>query len=210
MSVKDFHRECRAKWINAITLVSGPTPPTTSVWHDTDAIVSAIRPFADAVNHLHFLSGGLDIARVTLGQEPGTIEFIIEDKVAYLAKPRSMTLEYIPAAPAESFVILDLASLEPSGVYPLGGSDHWHEELVELSPGNYAERDVWDTGHTGYDEAGNEIPLPAGARLLLRIFHGRLMLVTKGSLWNSIPKTYDGRHDRMTNQQIRDLIERSI
>lgn len=209
MSMTDFRQKCRDKWTNAISFVVGSTPLATSVWHDPYAIVRAIAPFADAENHLHFLSGGHDISRVTLGHEPGTIEFIISDKVAYLAKPRAMTLEYIAAAPAESFVIFDLAPLEPSGVYPPESRD-WREELVELSPRDYVERGVWDRCYIGHDAVGNEIPLPTGARLLLRVFGGRLMLVSKGSLWNSTPETYDGRHDRMTNQQIRDLIERSI
>jgi serine/threonine-protein kinase len=212
MLLSNFHLKCRAQWVDGISAVSSHTPATTSAWRDTHAIVSAVAPFISAGNHLHFpgSGGGHDVERVTLGHEPGTIEFVISDKIVYLAKPRKMTLEYVVAAPAESFVIFDLAPLEPSGVYPPESINRWHEELVELSPGNYVERAVWDMGHNGHDAAGNEVPLPPAARLLLRIFGGRLMLVSKGSVWNSTPRTYDGRHDRMTNEQIRNMIEQSI
>jgi hypothetical protein len=52
--------------------------------------------------------------------------------------------------------------------------------------------------------------VPKDRKLVIRIFRGRLMLVTKGSMWNSMPATYQGPHDRMTNQEIRDVIERWI
>ena len=213
MSVKDFHRECRAKWVSAIESAVGPTPPRTAVWQGAHEIVTAIAPFTSAVNHMLLpgTGGGLDVAQVTLGHEPGTIEFVIRKTKAYLAEPRSMTLEYIAADPGESFVIVDVASLSPSGIYDdEPDRDQWREDLVELSPGNYVECGVWDRGYFGHDASGNEIPLPENARQLLRIFRGRLILVAKGSRWNSIPETYQGSHDRMTNEEIRGIIERWI
>ena len=206
--------EFRTKWVDAIHSAAGASPGPTPVWHGPDEIVAALTPFLGTVNHLHFPDGGgHDLKDVALGSEPGTLEFIITDRSAYLGKPSTMTLEYIAAVPAESFLIIEFESLDPSGVYEASQDEQRPrrgEELVELSLGDYVGRGVWDAGHLGYDDDGREVPLPEGARLLHRMFGGRLMLVTKGSLWNGAPQTYDGRHDRMSNQEIRQLIERSI
>jgi serine/threonine-protein kinase len=213
MSLKDFHNTCRIAWVKAISSAVGPTPPATTTWRGRREIVGAMTPFVEAMNHLLLpgTGGGNDVAQVTLGREPGTIEFVVRDDKTYIVKPKSMTLEYVAAAPAESFVTVDLATLLPTGVDPRPSSDdQWNEELAELSARNYVERNVWDQRYIGHDAAGDEISLPKKARLVMRIFGGRLMLVSKGSLWNSVPATYDGLHDRMTNREIRDLIERSI
>lgn len=210
MSRQDYLDECRAKWVAAIHEAVGATPPSTSVWRGPSAIVAALQPFARAVNHMHFpTGGGHDLAEARVGGEPGTIELRISDRMAYLAKPRALTLEYIAADPGESFITLDLDDLAASGVYEPSDGDR-DEELVELSPGHYVERGVWDAGYTDHDERGYEIPLPKDARLLHRLFNGRLLFVTKGSIWNGSARTYDGRHDRLTNDQIRGMLEQAI
>jgi hypothetical protein len=44
----------------------------------------------------------------------------------------------------------------------------------------------------------------------VRWLQGKVLLVAKGSLWNSVPATYDGRHNGMTAAEIRRTIERSL
>jgi hypothetical protein len=212
MGIKEFQNECRGKWVEAIAAAVGPVPPTTSVWHGPQEIVSALAPFANAMNHmlLPAKGGGTDIHRVALGVEPGTIELLVGDGLVYVAKAAAMTLEYLSAGPAQSFIIIDLATLAPSGTYPLDGNrdrDSWYEEVVRLPSGDYVERGVLDAGYIGHDRSGREIPVPNNRKLVIRIFRGRLMLVTKGSMWNRTPAAYNGPHDRMTNQEIRDVIE---
>ena len=82
--------------------------------------------------------------------------------------------------------------------------------MLELAPSEYVERYVWDQGHLGYDESSREIPLPDDARLMTRWFDGKILFVTKGSMWNGTPATYDGRHDTMSAEQIRAMIERAL
>lgn len=72
------------------------------------------------------------------------------------------------------------------------------------------ERYVWDAGHFGYDEDEGEIPLPDEARLVVRWFNGKVLFVSKGSMWNGTPATYDGRHDSMSAAEIRAIIETSL
>ncbi len=214
MPHRDFHEESRTRWVNAISLATGAIPPTTSTWHGVDEIVDVLRPFISKASYLLFPeSGGMDIGSIALGREPDTIELTVDEGRAYIAKPTSLTLEYIPAAPAQSFLIIDIAPLPPSGVYPLEQTramNRWNEHVVRLPSGQYVDRDVLESGILGHNESGREIPLPLDITLLTRIFRGRLMLVTKGSMWNSESSTSLGTHDRMTNAEIRQSIERGL
>jgi serine/threonine-protein kinase len=78
-----------------------------------------------------------------------------------------------------------------------------------VAPADYVSREIWDRGFL-HDENGDEIPIPDNARLVMRLLQGKVLLVAKGSLWNSDPATYDGRHNTMTAAQIRRIIERSL
>jgi hypothetical protein len=219
--LEKFHVERRAAWIAAINSVN-PGHASTVKWESLQSIQNALEPFmGHASNHGHFpTGGGLDFLSVASSNERGCLEFSVGESVAYVAKPKRLVLERIGQAPAESFLILDLAQLAPSGVYQTSEEEsvsertslrrQSQEELVELSPGKYLDRGVWDEGNLGYDESGHEIPLPESARLIVRWLRGRILFVCKGSMWNGDPSTYDGRHDRMTDREIRQLIERSI
>jgi hypothetical protein len=84
------------------------------------------------------------------------------------------------------------------------------EELVEVAPAEYVRRDALELGFLGHDENGDEIPIPDGARPIVRWLRGKVLLVAKGSLWNGDPANYNGRHNGMTAAQIRTTIERSL
>lgn len=212
MSVNEYHEKCRTRWVDAIEKVVGSSPEPTTCWTGVSEIVEALTPFIGTDSHLHFpTGGGHDIQSVSEGRDDGTIELHVSDGYAYLVRPDQMKLEYVEADPAQSFIAIDLKSLEPSGVY----DDEYYEglrdeEYVELSDGQLKERAVLDRGYIGHDVDGNEIPLPDSARLLHRLFSGRLLLVAKGTIWNGSPRTYTGIHDRLTNQEIREGIERVV
>lgn len=78
------------------------------------------------------------------------------------------------------------------------------EEVVDLGSGRMYPRTVWDR-----DELPNGEALPDDTRLAVRVFRGKIMLMTKGSIWNGSRVTYDGRHARMEASDIRSVIERS-
>jgi hypothetical protein len=96
-------------------------------------------------NHAHLpTGGGLDFLSVGPSAEPGCLEFMVGDRVVQIMKPRSLTLERIDSA-GNSFLLLELDNLDPSGVYgtdenePGGDSDaeraeQSSEELVEVAP----------------------------------------------------------------------------
>lgn len=210
-----FRERSLADWAEAVDFVALGNR-TSATWTDRRAIAYALEPFMGRnANHtLLPTGGGNDFGSVGLSREPGCLEFSLGVELVYLVKPQKLTLERIPEAPGESFLLLELAELRPSGVYELNELTHptlrRREELLEVEPGAYVERSVWDQGNLGFDHDGSEIPLPDSARLVVRWFNGQMLFVAKGSMWNSDNATYDGRHDRMTPADIRGIIVRSL
>jgi hypothetical protein len=214
-SRSDFHQKTRATWVTAINEVGGPASPSSMTWRGLDAIMAALTPFVGpAYSHAHLpTGGGMDFLTVAPSHERGCLEFEVSERMVYLMKPRALTLERIDLAPAESFLILELDELRPSGVYERrddGRYERSSEELVEIEAGEYLDREIWDRGFLDIDEDGREVPIPRSARLMVRWFRGKVLIVVKGSLWNGTAATYDGRHNKMSAAQIREVIERSI
>jgi hypothetical protein len=220
MPIDEFHESSRADWDAAVAGISSTGAPASIVWSRSQEIIQALAPFmGENCNHAHLpTGGGLDFLSVGHSAEPGCLEFMVSDRVVQIMKPRSLTLERIDSA-GNSFLLLELDDLNSSGVYETdeketgGDNDAARadcEELLELAPADYVSRDVWDRGFLDHDENGDEIAIPDDARLAVRWLKGKVLLVAKGSLWNSDPATYDGRHNRMTAAQIRRIIERSL
>ena len=146
----------------------------------------------------------MDVSDVRNSRERGCLDFIVSEQSFYVGHPSRLFFEHISSAPINSFFLLELGTLEPSGVYD--ETERGSEELIDVNE-EYLEREVWDRGYLGHDENGDEIPLPEHSMLVVRFFRGKMLIVSKGSIWNGIPATYDGRHDNMTPRQIREFIE---
>lgn len=201
-------------WTTAIANVAGNNPPVSETWRGIDSIRTVLRPFmAKNRNHAHLpTGGGMDMLSVDDSVEPGCLEFGIGERTAWVMKPESLTLEFIPESPIDSFLLLELATLRPSGNYEQRETkrEEFVEELVELVRGDYVERGVWDNGFVGHDEEGREISLPDESRLVDRWFKGKILIVAKGSVWNGTPATYDGRHNEMEAIDIRSFITEGL
>lgn len=207
MSLEDFHNQSRAAWIAAIEHAAGMNPAPTTVWLGADAIRHAIAPFLGInANHAHLpTGGGRDFHEVERAKEAGCLDFQVDARSMYRLKADQLTLEYIPEAPAESFLFLEAGPLRS-----VTGRSSNQEETLELASGELLDRDVWDRGFLGYDDDGREIPIPDDANLVVRWLGGKFLLVTKGSMWNGDASTYDGRHNKMSAADIRAMILRSL
>ena len=210
MPRSDFHVRSRADWVRSISSAPGAKASSTTVWHGRSEIAAALTPIMGINrNHAHLPDGGgQDFEAVELSPERGCLDFRIGRRVVYRMKPGHVTLDFILRGPAESFFLLELDQLEPSGVYPDREPRHDRfdgEEVVELSRGEYLPRSVWISGET---DDGEE--LPDDARLVVRFFAGSVMFVTKGSIWNGSSATYDGIHAKMNRKDIRKVIEAII
>lgn len=206
----DFFADGRARWLAAIQQAFGSAPTSREVTGSRETVLGTLQPFiGHGITHAFFSSGGgQDMTAANIGPEPGTIDLMPGDKVAYRVKPARLAFHYIDAAPEESFLFLDLAGLAPSGVY--AGSHSEMEEVVDLGGGNYINRSVWDRGFLRYDGDENEVPFPDAAHIAIRVLNGSVLFVQHGSIWNQNSGTYDGRLQSMGEGAILDAIKGAI
>lgn len=210
----DFHARSLRLWISAVRKVNPAGVPSLG-WSEPAAIIRTLRPFlGQNCNHAHLPSGGgHDILEVKPSVERGCLEFKITEGLAYVVRPIRLTLEVIESEPGESFLLLELGALPRMTNYePSEGLDAdirerllGSEELLELTPGEYFDRSLWDE-----NEGPDGEPLPDSARLVVRWMRGKILFVAKGSRWNGSSRTYRGIHNGMSATDIRSLIERSI
>lgn len=217
-SLEQFHRRSLAKWTAAIDAVN-PSKASSATWTGLADIAGAIEHFiGPAANHAHLPSGGgLDYESMKPSRERGCLEFGVGYGGAHILKPARLTLERIQEAPGESFLLLELGELPTTGPINRDTDEsdsisrrlRLCEDLVEAN-GEYFDRTAWEQGYLGHDEYGREIPLPDNTRTVSRWLGGKVLFVAKGSMWNGTPRTYDGRHNTMTANDIRRTIERSL
>lgn len=206
----DFETRNKADWAEAINKVFGDSPPQSAKWTDPLAMIRVLTPFmGDNRNHTMLPGGGgMDMESVAQSPESGCLEFCPGNCLADTFRPAVLYFEHFPESAWNSFFLLETQTLEPCGVYE--ESDGAYEEVTEVSPGEYIDRHHSDTGILGYDENGKELPLPPTARIISRRLQGKFLIVAKESIWNLVSATYDGRHNHMSAQQIRDQIQRAI
>lgn len=210
---EDFHTRARADWVRSISTVIGSPPASSTTWQRRGDIVNALSPIM-GINRNHALlpgGGGMDIDGIAVSHEAGCLDLQRGRRTVYRVKPRNLVLEWIDSDPAESFYLLELDELGLSGAYPEEEGDEGrarrrsNEEYVETPDGELYGRSAWDDGATPDGE-----PLPDGSKLVVRFLRGKIMFLSKGSIWNGVPATYDGRHSNMTAAQIRNIIETVI
>ena len=74
------------------------------------------------------------------------------------------------------------------------------ELLAEINPGIYTDYECLE-----YDDFNGE-SLTSSARGITRVIQGDFVIFQKTSLYNKNPRTYDGRHNKLTADQFRDHI----
>jgi hypothetical protein len=214
MSNTEMQAGFNKKWDKAIQDVRPHTEETLE-WHSAHEIQTVLAGFmGENSNHAHLPdSGGMDFLSVSGSHVEGFLEFGFGERKFYWLKPLKLTLERLNSN-GNSFLLLELSKIgkiaEDGLISIIETSDQscGSQALLELSPGEYVDWDCWNQGFLGHDEYGNEIPIPDSARLITRAFSGKILFVSKGSFWNIIPATYDGRHSKMTSLQIRETIEK--
>lgn len=122
------------------------------------------------------------------------------------ALPRALRFEYIEDAPLESFLLLELREMQPSGLYE---NVSITEQVARIHGEGY-DYGIMEQGVWHYDEDGTEVPVPEDSKVVLRLLSGKLLIVSQGSMWNRTNETWDGRHNAMTSDDIRAMIERSL
>lgn len=200
-------RANRDAWAAAQTELPDNLPAST-VWERADDALRVLAPLVSSGVSRVLLPGmgvifPCDLRR---SREPGCLELVPEGRVAYVLKPARVALELFPQAPLESFALIELADLHPTGVYE--AVSRQSEEVTEAD-GEYHERWCWDEATLGNDRDGDAIPLPRDARLVVRWLRGRMMVVARGSIWGHATRAH-GLHERHNASEIREQIERVL
>jgi hypothetical protein len=181
-----------------------------------------------ALNHTFIPSGGgLDLTGAAYSNESGKVELKF-GSTCLIVNPESLNFHKIGDNPEWWYFRLETLPFESSGVYEVNQQEEafksasnnevewkmrfYGEEVLEIEPGEYMERSYWDLNHLGYDEYGDEIPLPENARVVTRKYNGGAFVIfPKFSAYNHNPSTYDARHNKMDedgfNQYISKIVE---
>lgn len=205
--MEEFQQRTREAWVAAVVRTVGAAPPDRSEWTDLLDMEKVLRPFlAGGIAHAHLPAGGtLQFSSVTLSGEEDCLEIGLDARSMVVLKPRTLRLEHVADAPAESFLLIECADLRPA----LRGGPFGIEEVCDLGGGEYLERHHWDSNtYEGRDEDGEVAtrPLPEDAKLVRRILRGNVLLVCKGSRWNRSLQTGTGEHAGLRSDQIRAII----
>ncbi|PIC57026.1 serine/threonine protein kinase [Sporosarcina sp. P12(2017)] len=174
-----------------------------------------------ALNHAFMPSGGgLDLTGAVASNEKGLVELNFGGS-ALIVNPDSFTFHPVGDNPEWWYFRLNTSPFAPSGVYEVEEDDetektyksalnrevaedmkYYGEELLEIAPGDYIDRSFWDINHLGYNEYGEEIPLPKNARVVSRKYNGGAFVIfPKFSAYNHNPATYDARHNRVSDEK---------
>ncbi len=204
--IKNFHKQNAIEW-NELTQKLFPLgAPSQTTWSDLDAICAVLSEVAKvpALNHMFYPNGGGNtITNVSRAGEDGMIELHIGYRVAEILKPSKLTYESFGNDTNWSYFRLEAEPIEASGVDGAMDSDNSRETLTEIEPGLYVSYRHWD------ENEFNGETLPKSARLVSRYLKGAFVFFSTSSAYNGDSSTYDGRHNKMTEEQFRNYIKRN-
>ncbi|MGR9354503.1 hypothetical protein [Rhizobium leguminosarum] len=193
--------------MDAIRVAFGSSPPTSRTWTDPYDCAEVLRPFMDGNYSFLPPNGHLPLDGVDVHDDGDKLLFNLSESGLLETAPRALRFEYIEKAPIESFFLLELRQMQPTGVYE--SVDEYSEQVARIDGEDY-DYSLMEHGIWHHDEDGNEVPIPEYAKTVLRLLSGKLLIVSQGSMWNHTNKNWNGRHNAMTADEIRSLIERSL
>lgn len=203
---EDYHRRNLSEWSAIQKQLFPYGAPAQAVWTGIDEICAVLGLAArtESLNHM-FLpgGGGFALRGVTLAAEPGLIR--LDHGLFSLAMPRKLTFESFGTGGRMNYFRLELEDIAPTetpGNYV--DADGNYEALCEIRPGEYVSPDAWEYGE--YKDA----PLPEGAAPVSRLLKGSLVIFSTRSPYNLTSSTYDGRHNRMSEDDFRAYIAKSV
>lgn len=186
----------------------GDNMPESVTWSDRETIIRVLNAVGTlrAFNHMLFPDGGgLDFMLAEPAAETGCICIFDTLHFAHIVKPKQLHLETFGKDRAWSYFLLVLSLLEP--VLPDAKLSDCMEFLEEDTPGHYVSSRDSVYGAYNYDTGE---PLPKGHRSVARYLNGSFLIVLKGSPYNRIPETYDGRYSQYSYRFFRKHIEQLI
>lgn len=202
----NFLDENKKSWTETINKVFPNGIPERCEWIDRHSIVKILKIIGSIknLNHMFFpRGGGLDVEGANISVEDECIE-INTGGLIEIVKPSKLIFHSFNSDYEWFYFRLETKELKPTGIYDYENEEYSDEELCELNPGNYISRSHWDYGEY------NDKKLPESARVVTRHFKGSFVIFQKTSIYNHNSSTYDGRHDKMTDDEFRSYIQEVI
>ncbi|RAR57128.1 serine/threonine-protein kinase [Paraburkholderia unamae] len=202
---RDFHTRNLTEWTELTRKLFPLGAPNRSTWEDVDAICLVLAEIAKipALNHMFYPTGGGNtITAVSTAAEDGMIALHIGEKMVEILRPAKLTFESFGNDMNWSYFRLEAAQVAPSGVKGAISRERTYEALTEISPGHYVPYECWD--HNEY----NGEPLPDSARPASRYLSGAFVFFSTRSTYNGDGRTYDARHNKMSEAEFRAYIAR--
>ncbi|MEC3841585.1 serine/threonine protein kinase [Bacillus amyloliquefaciens] len=217
-------------WKELIEEIFNTVPSQFTAFNEKNQIIEVLNKIgkSDADNHMFKPNGGGDdLSGATSSVENGKIELDFAGDIAII-NPVKLTFHPIGENPEWWFFRLETRPFErvcpleatdeqndnvfPSSSYDSDTNDCFTgEDVLELEPGNYEDRSIWEDGFLGYDEDGREIRFPKTARIVTRMVNGgSYVIFPKYSLYNQNPETYDGRHNKFSDEEFADYIKKIV
>lgn len=204
--VDDFHKRNKSEWAEMQNTLFPTGAPTRATWTAIDPICSVLGEIAKthALNHMFYPTGGGNtITAVSRAAEDGFIALHIGEKIAEILKPAKLTYESFGTDPSWNYFRLEVEPTAALGIEGALDEVGIRETLTELTPGTYVAYHHWDNGE--YDDA----PLPEAARPIGRYIRGSFVFFGTRSVYNLNPGTYDARHDKVSEDDFRQYIDRN-
>lgn len=204
--LNDFHTRNLTEWTELQQVLFPTGAPTRAIWTQIDSICSVLNEIAKvpSLNHMFYPTGGGNtITGVSRATESGMIALHVGEKIAELLKPAKLTYESFGYDASWNYFRLEVDPVEPTGIPGALGHDGISETLTELVPGQYVNYGHWDNN----DYRGQR--LPDESRPVGRFLKGSFVFFSTRSIYNGDPRTYDARHNAMTEDEFRKYIERN-
>lgn len=211
---EDFLETNQQQWFEIQTKLFPTSIPTRVIWEDINDMVKVLKIVCsyDNLNHMFFPDGGgLDLEDARLSFEEGCIE--LDFQLIDIVKPKRLIFESFGYHHEWNYFRLETAELEPSGVYKVKKGKEvserarYKEEVTQISPGFYKDYNYLENSYYIEDD---DYRRPEGMRHISRWFRGSFVIFNKASVYNQTSSTYDGRHNKMSTDEFRSYIQRSV
>ena len=197
---EEFRIRNLMEWKERINGMFPISIPQKSEWTNIEDIIRALNWISkSSLNHMLLpTGGGLDLTGSEVAIENDCIK-LFTGSTFDIVKPKRLIFNSLGGDCSWDYFRLEIEKLDPSGVYDIDGLDS--EELAYLSDGTYLDRAYWDLGYYN-DRYGNRKEFTQEDNVTTRYLkEGSFIIVAKTSVYNSIPETYDARHNRMTDEE---------
>jgi serine/threonine protein kinase len=204
-----FHESKRREWFDIQTKLFPTSIPERVIWNNREDILKVLKVLCSTENlhHVFFpISGGLDLIDVRLSVEKECLE--LDFVVIEIIKPKRLIFESFGSNPEWNYFRLELDELEPTkfsetteNVY-LRITENY-EDITELAPGIYYPYSV-------LSQDRKDFLVTRYGRRVRRRFRGNYVIFGKRSTYNLTSSTYDGRHDKLTTDEFRNIIKKTV